>query len=170
MNSESKYDQIFVLLEESLITVKSGAREPKNIADFMPDYNFWYALKFSKPEKITIIGDKNISYSPNSMYIDTKLRFIEIWLSELTEVKCNSGYSYYGNWKFLFGRSDEDLIDFFKIKKPGNILFIDRDNNKHKDYINEKENIEYTTKSEFIKIFNKNQRVYTRQRYDFLAR
>lgn len=155
------YDQIFVVLSDCLIFTKSGSREQKNIADFMPDYNLWYALKFSGAKKITIIGDKDISRSPISDYIFTELEFISTWLTQMTKIPCNSGYSYHGNWKLHYGyESDPDLIDF--MRKPGKILFIDRNSEVNQGYIKTKSGIEYIKKDDFIKLYNKNPKVYSR--------
>ena len=157
------YNQIFVIFEDCLGSVKSGAREQKNIADFMPDYNLWYALKFAKPEKITIIGERDISRSTISGYIDIELRFLSVWLSQVTGVTCNYGYSYNGDWKFLYGYpTDKELLDHLRV--PGKTLFIDKNSKINKNYVNTKENIEYLCKEEFIERYNKNQRVYTNQR------
>lgn len=156
----SEYNQIFVVFEDCLGFIKSGSREQKNIADFMPDYNLWYAFKFASPNKITIIGDKNISRSKLHSYIDIELKYLSTWITQVTGIYCNYGYSYHGDWKFLFGYpSDEDLLDF--LREPGKILFIDRDTKPNKDYVTSKKEIEYMCKEEFITMYNKNPRTYT---------
>lgn len=161
MNSE--YDQIFVVFDDCLGSIKSGSREQKNIADFMPDYNLWYALKFAEPKKITILGDKDISRSQISKYIDKQLGYLSIWLSQVTGITCNYGYSYHGDWKFLYGYpTDEEILDFLRI--PGKILFIDRDTKTNKNYVSLKKDIRYMCKEEFIKEYNKNPRIYTKTR------
>lgn len=157
MNSE--YNQIFVVFKDCLGETKSGSREQRNIADFIPDYNLWYALKYASPEKITIIGDLDISLSPISTYIDDELRYLSIWVSQMTGVYCNYGYSYHGDWKFLFGYpSDIDLLDYLQV--PGKILFIDRNTKSNEKYVSFKKNIQYMCKEEFIKKYNKNPRTY----------
>lgn len=154
------YNQIFVVFEDCLGIVKSGSKHQKNIADFMPDYNLWYALKFASPEKITIIGDKDISNSPLSGYIDIELKYLSIWLSQVTGIDCNYGYSYFGNWGFLFDYpSEKDILDYHTI--PGKILFIDRNTKTNKDYVTKKEKIRYMSKEKFISTYNKNPRIYT---------
>lgn len=157
--SSGYYNQIFVIFEDCLGSVKSGAREQKNIADFMPDYNLWYALKFAAPERITIIGDKDISRSKLSEYIDDELRYLSIWLTQITGIYCNYGYSFHGDWKFLYGYpSEEELIDFLRV--PGKILFIDRNTKSNKKYVTSKKEIKYMCKEEFITTYNKNPRIY----------
>lgn len=155
----SKFDQIFVVFDNCLGIVKSGSREQKNIADFMPDYNLWYALKFSKTNQITILGDKDVSKSPMSDYIDTELKYLSIWLSQVTNIPCNYGYSYHGDWKYIFGYpTDKELIDH--LRKPGKVLFIDRNTKTNKNYVKTKENLDYMCKDEFISLYNKNPKVY----------
>lgn len=151
------YDQIFVTFEDCLGFVKSGAREQRNIADFRPDFNLWYALKFAVPKRITIISERDISHSPLSGYIDDELRYLSVWLSQVTGVHCDYGYSYNGDWKFLFGYpSDKELLDHFRV--PGRVLFIDRNSGTSKGYVSGKHGIEYTTSSEFVRAYNKNAR------------
>lgn len=158
-----KYNQIFVVFDRCLGDVKSGAREQKNIADFMPDYNLWYALRYASPEKITILGDRDISRSPLSGYIQTELEYLSIWLSQITGVPCNYGYSYHGDWKYLNGwPSDEDLVNFLCV--PGKILFIDRNTKDNEKYVNTKKEIRYMSKDEFIQKYNKNPRVFQDKR------
>lgn len=153
------YNQIFVVFEDCLGSIKSGSRDQKNIADFIPDYNLWYGLKYALPQKITIIGDLDISRSQKSRYMDTELKYLSIWLSQVTGVYCDYGYSYHGDWKFLYGYpTDEDLLDYLRV--PGKVLFIDRDTKPSKNYVTEK-NIEYLSKEEFITTYNKNPRIYT---------
>lgn len=158
----SEYNQIFVVFEDCLGSVKSGSREQRNIADFMPDYNLWYALKFASPKKITIIGDRDISRSSMGWYIDIELKYVSIWLSQVTGIPCNYGYSYHGDWKFLYGYpTDSELLDYLRV--PGKILFIDRNTKTNKNYVNLEKNIPYMCKEEFITTYNKNPRTYTNQ-------
>ena len=35
------YDIVLVTVEDNLVHTKSGNKFPRNIADFMPDYNLW---------------------------------------------------------------------------------------------------------------------------------
>lgn len=159
----SGYNQIFVVFEDCLGSIKSGWREQKNIADFMPDYNLWYALKFVAPDKITILGDRDISRSSISMYIDTQLEYLSVWLSQMTGVTCDYGYSYHGDWKFLYGYpTDSEILDFLRV--PGKILFIDRNTKNNEKYVNTKKEIEYMCKEEFITKYNKNPRTYNKGR------
>lgn len=155
-----EYSQIFVVFEDCLGTIKSQSREQKNIADFMPDYNLWYALKFASPKKITIISNRDISRSPLSGYIDLELRFLSVWLFQVTEIYCNYGYSYHGDGKILFTK--EDILDHYRVKE-GNILFVDRDLGRNREYVESRKGIQYMKKDEFIQKYNKNPRIYLPQ-------
>ena len=55
------YDIILVTVEDNLVHTKSGSKVSRNIADFMPDYNLWYAIKFCDVKEIWIVENNNYS-------------------------------------------------------------------------------------------------------------
>lgn len=128
----------------------------------MPDYNLWYALKFMKPQEIIVIENIDLSRNQQSSWFDLKIRFISEWLSEITGVRVESGYSFHGDWKFLYGfPGDKEILDFYR--RPGKILFIDKDNKQNEKYVRAQKEIEYVSKEEFILRYNKNPRIYEKK-------
>lgn len=163
-----EYDIIIVTVEDSLVHTKSGNNYPRNIADFMPNYNLWYALKFCGAKEIWITENHNFAdYGWNIMPVnfwETKYSFISIWLSQMINIECHKIFSPKGNWIHSFCDTGEDILDC--IKKWTNqkkYLFIDKDSGKSKKYIESKGYLHYMTTSEFIEKYNKNPRVYEKK-------
>ena len=71
-------------------------------------------------------------------------------------------YSVKGNWIPGWSQGGEEIPDLIKrwTKESGKILFIDKDSRENEDYIGTKNFLDYITKSEFIKKYNKNPRIY----------
>lgn len=157
------YDIILVTVEDNLVHTKSGSKVSRNIADFMPDYNLWYAIKFCDVKEIWIVENNNYSLKYMSLTAwETRYSFIEIWLSQIIEKTCHKMYSVKGNWIPGWSQGGEEIPDLIKrwTKESGKILFIDKDSRENEDYIGTKNFLDYITKSEFIKKYNKNPRIY----------
>ena len=144
-------DLILVVVEDSLVHTKSGGQYPKNIADFMPDYNLWYALKFCNPGNVWVVENKDLtSYGWNFMRLDfheTRYSFITKWLSQMIEnPECHRLYSIRGNWVYGWGYSgDEEIPDLIQRwnKEARKILFIDRDTRESESYIKSKKGFDF---------------------------
>ena len=164
------YDIVLVTVEDNLVHTKSGNKFPRNIADFMPDYNLWYALKFCKTRDIWVVESHDTTeYRWNAMSLgawETKYSFITTWLSQMIDnLNCHKMYSVKGNWIPGWSLEGEEIPDLIKkwTKGARKILFIDNDSGTNKEYIEKKGYLEYTTKSEFIRKYNKNPRVYEKK-------
>lgn len=166
-----EYDVIIVTVENSLVHTKSGSNFPKNIADFMPDYNLWYALKFCSFKNLWVVENQDLTgYGWNYMSSgehDARYSFIKIWLTQMighNRLNSHHLYSIRGNWRPGWSRDNEGetILDFIKKREKNSkkILFIDKDTEESKEFIKD---FEYTTVSEFIKKYNKNPRVYEKK-------
>lgn len=160
------YDVILVTVEDTLVHTKSGSRYPKNIADFMPDYNLWYAFKFCVFRDIWVV--ENNEYGSRLMSLEAweiKYSFISEWLSQMIGKDCKKMYSVKGNWIPGWSIKGEEIPDLIKkwTKKARKILFIDKDTRDNEDYVRSKDYLEYITKAEFIRKYNKNPRVYEKK-------
>ena len=154
----SEYETVVISVEGSLVHIKSGEVSPKNIADFTPDYNLWYAIKFCKPKEIWVIENTDLtSWGWNTMplsYYQTRYEYISKWLSQVTNTRCRCIYSLHGDWKVI----EEEIPDLIrKWTESERILFIDKDTKENEGYIKTK-NLMYTTISEFTGRYNKNPR------------
>ena len=83
----------------------------------------------------------------------------------IDNLNCHKMYSVKGNWIPGWSLEGEEIPDLIKkwTKGARKILFIDNDSRTNKKYIEEKGYLEYTTKSEFIRKYNKNPRVYEKK-------
>lgn len=145
----------------SLILTKSGDKKPKNIADFMPDYNLWYALKFMSPDLVILVSNNDLlSIKESITETETRLKFISIWFKQMTSIDCTYVYSIKGDWRPYF--SDDSNILFNKIygqRKYWKKMFIDSENEDNQDIIKSL-GIDYIKVSKFISIYNKSPRIY----------
>ena len=160
------YDLILVTVEDTLVHTKSGSKIPRNIADFMPDYNLWYALKFCNSGGIWVIENQDHTRGLMTLAAwETKYSFISIWLSQMIDKKCRKLYSIKRNWIPDWGCEGEDIPDLIQkwSKWAKKILFIDKDTRENEDYIKSKGYLEYMTKSEFTQKYNKNPRIYEKK-------
>lgn len=157
------------MLNDCLITIKSGNRKPINIGDFMPDYNLWYALKFMQPSIIVILDTPDIAREyPSTSHFMAKINFIAKWLSQVTCIKeVHVSYSVNGSWRtYLYSESPDILttLGIRGLRKIEEKIFIDNLGRTSEDYIKSVHpSIEYFDKSEFIKSYNKNPRVYEKK-------
>ena len=154
---------LIVSVENVLVHVKSGDRYPRNIADFIPDYNLWYAIKFFGPSEIWVVENYDVTSHPDNIGShETKLAFISKWLSQMTNIPCRHLYSLRGNFIPGWGyEGDDDLVDlilrFIEVKNP-NLLYTGNDINYYKS-----RNINTITPEEFISKYNKNPRIYEKK-------
>mgnify|MGYP004444964671 FL=1 len=150
-----KCDVVFVLLEDNLIQVKSGGKYPRNIADFNPVYDLWYALKYYGPKKIIVLDNIDLRRSVQSKWFFLKLWFISEWLEEITKIPVDHYHSIRENWVNNFGdEGEEDIIDQVRrLEKKDGYLFIDRNTQDNKEFI-EGKGIEYIKSSDFIRTYN----------------
>jgi len=163
------FDFIICMLDNVLVHTKSGSLYPRNIADFMPDYNLWYALKFCGPKTVVIVDNPDLSSrfwsSLDTPSYQTRISFIRIWLSQMTGIKTSAYFSTRGNWQYL-GWDDKDMVDLISTKndykESKNPLFIDSNDKKSEELISKK-GINYMTKDEFIEKYNPNPREYTKR-------
>jgi hypothetical protein len=156
------------MLNDCLITVKSGDLRPRNIADFMPDYNLWYAIKFMIPDVIVVLDNSDLTRDWPLGYYHTRISFISKWLSQVTGIgKVSFSYSLTGNWLSHFSADSKDIIKSVSIRGISNIrpaVFIDSLGRAGEDWMKTNyPGIDYLDKSEFIKYHNKNPRVYEKE-------
>lgn len=163
------YDLLYITLDNCLISVKSGDRYPRNIADMIPDYNLWYAIKFMAPRRIVIISNTDIPEWMKSYY-HIKLEFISKWLSQMTLVsKVSSSFSYLGNWMPHFYQPGEgpDLIRGAGLnheEREYTAAFIDTPERLSEEYIiNNYPSLDYIIAPEFIEKFNTRTRIYEKK-------
>lgn len=160
---------VFVMLNDCLISIKSGNQRPINIGDFMPDYNLWYALKFMQPSIIIILDTPDISQEyPSTAHFTAKISFVAKWLSQVTGVSnVYTSYSVDGTWRsYLYPESSDILMTVGArgYKSAEYKVFIDNLGRTSEDYIkNFHSSVEYLDKTEFIKVYNKNPRVYEKK-------
>lgn len=157
------------MLNDCLIMVKSGNQNPINIGDFMPDYNLWYALKFMQPSIIVILDTPDISREyPSTSYFTAKIEFIAKWLSQVIGIReVYTSYSVNGTWRsYIYPESLDILmtVGARRYKTLEEKFFIDNLGRTSEDYIRSSHpSIEYMDKSEFIKAYNKNPRIYEKK-------
>ena len=160
---------VFMMLNDCLITVKSGNPIPINVGDFMPDYNLWYALKYMQPDVVVILDMPIISREYlSTSYFTAKIEFISKWLSQVIGVRdVYTSYSVDGSWRSHLYPESEDIISSFRIRRLKllrNRFFIDNLNRTSEVYIKENHpEISYMDKLEFINIYNKNPRNYEKK-------
>lgn len=132
----------------------------------MPDYNLWYGLRYLSPGAIVVLDTPNISRDyPGTSYIDIKIRFISKWLSQVACVsETYTSYSLDGSWRSYLYADSLDIIDSVGIRKKFRFeekIFVDNPGRTGEDYIKiQHPDFLYMDKSEFIKEYNKNPRVY----------
>ena len=162
LNELERYDIIFVTVEDSLVHTKSGDQYPRNIGDFIPNYNLWYALKYCKTGSIWVIENKDITTSDwyrSGGWDGYRIRFDFIckWLSQVSEVKeCHGYYSLYGNWIDSCGSNDDIITLCLRCStNTKKVLFVDKNTKDNMKYIRSNyPNFGYLTTSEFIEKYN----------------
>ena len=165
----TNYKLVFVMLSECLISIKSGDSRPRNIGDFMPDYNLWYAIKFMAPEMVIVLENKDLTRSPWGLRYDhVKFEFITKWLSQVIGLKeTYLSYSPRGDWRSYCFPESEDILETVGARgyrKLSPAVFIDSPNREGETYIREHHpHLEYIDKTEFIKFHNKNPRIYEKK-------
>lgn len=157
-----KYDVVFVLLDEVLITTLSGRQWPSGIWDFRINWALWNSLKIFNPEMIVILSNQGgitKGFLKDSSFY-SKISFISHALSDFTGIKrIPFRYSIRGNWKMELNIDNEtDLIDsileqYTKFSDKSKMIMIGRDLEFDKKYA-ESKNIEFLDKSEFVKLKN----------------
>lgn len=157
-----KYDVVFVLLDEVLITTLSGRQWPSGIWDFRINWALWNSLKLSNPEMIVILSNQGgitKGFLKDSSFY-SKISFISHALSDFTGIKrIPFRYSIRGNWKLELNIDNEaDLVDsileqYTKFSDKSKMIMIGRDLEFDKKYA-ESKNIEFLEKSEFVKLKN----------------
>lgn len=157
-----KYDVVFVLLDEVLITTLSGRQWPSGIWDFRINWALWNSLKIFNPEMIVILSNQGgitKGFLKDSSFY-SKISFISHALSDFTGIKrIPFRYSIRGNWKMELNIDNEtDLIDsileqYTKFSDKSKMIMVGRDLEFDKKYA-ESKNIEFLDKSEFVKLKN----------------
>lgn len=157
---------VYVMLNDCLVTIKSGNPYPLNIGDFMPDYNLWYGLKYMSPGAIAVLDTPIISRDyPGTSYMDIKIRFISKWLSQVACVsEVYISYSLDGSWRSNLFPESHDIIDSVGIRRKSRFtekLFIDNPWRTGEEYVKlQHPEFLYMDKTEFIREYNKNPRIY----------
>lgn len=172
---DNNYEIVFIILDDCLVHTKSGYTAPRNIADFMPDYNVWYAFKsFPNLKKIVVLSNRNIERdlgSGKKHFI--RCSFICEWLKEMVPTNPSVIYTYslLGNfrpWNLKNDDADIDLIQATPLRyyeKEYRALFIDADNCSLYEYMHDKyPGVDYIPKSEFVRTYNPAPREYTKNR------
>lgn len=157
-----KYDVVFVLLDEVLITTLSGRQWPTGIWDFRINWAVWNSLKIINPEMIGIISNQGgitRGFLKDSSFY-SKIDFISHSLSDFTGIKkIPFRYSIRGNWKLgLDVDTGVDLIDSIlenntKFSDKSKMILVGRDLEFDKKYAESKDII-FLDKSEFVKLKN----------------
>lgn len=166
LETSSQYDLVIVTVENSLVHTKSGDRFPRNIADFMPDYNLWYALKYCSPKNVIVIENQDLTSTGWGVLDlhshETRYSFITKWLSQMINIDCVKYYSIKGNWKYL--NTDHFLIDLItkRFSWARKILYIDKNTKSSEEFIRNYP-FEYVTTEDFINKYNKNPRKYEKK-------
>ena len=160
---------VFVMLNNCLISIKSGDKRPRNIGDFMPDYNLWYALKFMTPEIIIVLDNSDLTRNPGGLsYAHSKIDFITKWLSQVVGInEVYYSYSPRGDWKSYCFPESQDILETIRIRRRNTFesaVFIDDIERTSEEYIKTKHpELVFLDKTEFIKYHNKNPRVYEKK-------
>ena len=161
------YDILLISVEGVLVHVKSGDRYPRNIADFMPDYNLWYAIKFFGPSEIWTIENYDLTLPQESRLggldcHEVRISFISKWLSQISGIPCKRLYSTKGNWISGWGYKGEDeipelILRISDLKHP-KVLYVGDDIEYFKG-----KGIDTMTPEKFIERYNKNPRKYEKK-------
>lgn len=168
--SMDDYELVFIILDNCLIHTKSGNYAPKNIADFMPDYNVWYGFRALKNlKRIVILSNRNLERDPSFKNYYIRCDFIREWLREMipNNVKVTYNYSIFGNFLPKYNTSGEDLImtsGLREYEKDYRALFVDDNSKSLEEYIsNIYPGLDYMTSEDFVRTFNNNPRVYEKK-------